>query len=197
MRHSTLRRTLRSAFFFTEVVDMETAPAVAAEDVRARGPGFIRTPISVLVIGGVEMALGVLAVGLVLESQAFRSDAGLDYVTGFAYASSAALAATLVLLAVALFSSARTRLNRVFRANMVFAGVAAAAAFGNLLAMQVHVWTTPITCDGCDAVSLAPTANQIAASVVLDLAAGAAASLLPTIALLLVRNRREAAAGQV
>ena len=139
------------------------------------------------------MALGVLAVGLVLESQASRSDAGLDYVAGFAYASSAALAATLVLLGIALFSSATTRLRRVFRANMVVAAVAAAAAFGSLLAMQVYTWTTPITCDGCDAVSLAPTANQIAASVVLDLAAGAGAVLLPVIALLLIRNRREAA----
>lgn len=174
---------------------METATA-AAESARARGVSFIRTPISALVIGGVEVALGVLTVGLLLESQAFRSDAGLDYVAGFAYASSAALAATLVLLGVALFSSARTRLRRVFRAHIVLAAVAAATAFGNLLAMQVHVWTTPITCDGCDPSSIAPTANQIAASVVLDLAGGAAAALLPAIALLLVRNRRESAKGQ-
>lgn len=171
---------------------METTSA-AAESAAAGPPRFIRTPISVLVLGGVEVALGVLAVGLFLESQAFGSDAALDYVAGFAYASSAALAATLVLLGVALFSPVRTRLRRMFLANTVFAVVAAAAVFGNLLAMQVHNWTTTITCDGCDATSLAPTANQIAASVVLDLAAGAAAALLPAIALLLVRNRREKA----
>ena len=169
------------------------ATSAAAESAVAGPPRFIRTPISVLVLGGVELALGVLAVGLFLETQAFRSDASLDYVAGFAYASSAALAATLVLLGVALFSSARTRLRRMFLANTVFAVVAAAAVFGNLLAMQVHNWTTTITCDGCDATSFAPTANQIAASVVLDLAAGAAAALLPAIALLLVRNRREKA----
>lgn len=173
---------------------MDTAPA-GADGPLTRGASLIRTPISVLVIAGVEVALGVLAIGLVLQSQAFRADAGLDYVAGFAYASSAALVAALVLLGVALFSSVRTRLHRVFRAHIVVATVAAAAAFGNLLAMQVHTWTTPITCDGCDAISFAPTANQIAASVALDLAAGAAAALLPGIALLLVRNRREAAAG--
>lgn len=171
---------------------METTP-VAAEGALAGTPRFIRTPISVLVIGGVEVALGVLTIGLVLESQAVRSDGGLDYVAGFAYASSAALAATLVLLGVALFSSVRSRMRRVLRANTLLAVVAAAAVFGNLLAMQVQNWTTPITCDGCDATSLAPTANQIVASVVLDLAAGGAAALLPAIALLLVRNRREKA----
>ena len=77
MPPAPIRRTLRTAFFFTEVVDMETATA-ASEGARARGPSFIRTPISVLVLGGVEIALGVLTVGLLLESQAFRSDAGLD-----------------------------------------------------------------------------------------------------------------------
>lgn len=174
---------------------METAPAVQA--VLGRAPTFIRTPISVLVIGGVEVALGVLSVGLLLQSQAFRSDAGLDYVAGFAYASSAALAAAVVLLGVALFSPVRTRLRRVHRADIVVAAVAAAAAFGNLLAMQVHDWTTVVTCDGCGPLNMAPTANQIAASVALDLAAGAAAALLPAIALLIVRNRREAAANQV
>ena len=195
MPRAQMRRTLQTVFFITEVVDMETAPA-ATEGARARGPSFIRTPISVLVIGGVEIALGVLTVGLLLESQAFRSDAGLDYVAGYAYASSAALAATLVPLGLALFSSVSTRLRRVFLAHTVFAVVAAAAVIGNLLAMQVHTWTTTITCGGCDAAGFAPTANQIAASVVMDLAAGAAAALLPVIALLLVRNRREAARGE-
>ena len=175
---------------------MGIAPA-PAEGAPARAPGFIRTPISVLVIGSIEVALGVLTVGLLLQSQAFRSDAGLDYLAAFAYASSAALAAAVVLLGVALLSSARTRLKMVFRAHIVFASAGAAAAFGNLLAMQVHTWTTTIACDGCDATSFAPTANQIAASLVLDLAAGAAAALLPAIALLLVRNRRETAAGGI
>ena len=188
-----MRPTLRTAFFFTEVVDMDSTSATASGAL-ARGPRLIRTPVSVLVIGGIEVALGVLTIGLLLESQAFRSDGGLDYVAGFAYASSAVLAATLVLLGVALCSSVRTRLRRVFLAHSAFAVVAAATAFGNLLAMQVHTWTTPITCDGCDASNLAPTVNQIAASVVLDLAAGAAAALLPVIAVLLVRNRRETAA---
>ena len=170
---------------------MEATPGAATGAV-ARGSGLIRTPVSVLVIGGIEVALGVLTVGLLLESQAFRSGGGLDYVAGFAYASSAVLAATLVLLGIALCSSMRTRLRRMFLAHSAFAVVAAVTAFGNLLAMQVHTWTTPITCDGCDA-SVAPTANQIAASVALDLAAGAAAALLPVIALLIVRNRRETA----
>lgn len=173
---------------------MDTTPA-GAEGALTRGASLIRTPISVLVIASIEVALGVLTVGLLLQSQAFRSDAGLDYVAALAYASSAALAAALVLLGVALFSSVRTRLQRVHRAHIVLAAVGAVAAFGNLLALQVHTWTTPVTCDGCDALGVAPTANQIAASVALDLAAGAAAALLPAIALLLIRNRREKAAG--
>lgn len=175
---------------------METAPAPPV-GAPARAPSVIRIPTSVLVIASIELAAGALAVGLLLQTQAFRSDSGLDYLAGFAYASSAALAAALVVLGVALFSSVRTRLRRVFRAHIVFAAVAAAAAFGNLLAMQVNAWTTTIACDGCDASSIAPTANQIAASVVVDLAAAAAAALLPAIALLAVRNRRETAAGGV
>ena len=172
---------------------METLPA-PAERAPARGANIVRTPISVLVIGGIELALGALTVGLLLETQAFRSDAGLDYVAGFAYASSAALTAALALVGVALLSGVHTRLRRVQWSHIVLAVVGAATAFGNLLATQVHTWTTPLSCDGCDPGSLAPTANQIAASVVLDLAAAAAAALLPAIVLLLVRNRREHAA---
>ncbi|MBV8527855.1 MAG: hypothetical protein JOZ75_06040 [Candidatus Dormibacteraeota bacterium] len=171
-----------------------TSPPVQAGSGAARSATFIKTPIAVVVLAGVVLALGALAVGLVLEAQAARSDAGLDYVAVVAYASCAALTAALVLLGRALFSSPHARVQRLFRADSVLAIIAAAATIGNLLVMQIHDWTTTITCDGCDAITMTPTPNQIAASVALDLGAGAVAALLPMIAILVLRHRREAVA---
>ncbi len=169
-------------------------PSAPAGTAGAGVASVVKTPIAVLIISCVELALGVLGVGFILEAQAWRSDLGIDYVMRFGYASSGALLVTLGLLAVALLSSPNTRLRRLFRTHIVFGGVAAAAAIGNALVAQVHAWTTPFTCDGCDlSYSVGPTVNQIVASVALDLGAGAAAVLLPAIALLLMRNRREAA----
>jgi hypothetical protein len=154
----------------------------------------VRGPISVLVISVIEIALGLLAIGLVLESQANSFNPAPVYLSIYAYASALFLAAALALLAAALLSSPPTRLQRSARATAYVAGAAFAMAAGYSILEQVYAWTTPVTCDGCPTLSTAPTVNQIVASVVLDIGGGALAALLPVVVLVLLRNRREAAA---
>ena len=154
----------------------------------------VKTPVAVLVIASVEIALGVLFVGAVLEAHASRFDTSVDYVSVFGYASSAVMLAAVGFVAVALFSAQAVRLRRLLRAHIGLVVAAVGTTVGNLLVMQVSNWTTTFTCDGCGvSASSGPTVNEIVASVALDLGAGALAVLLPAIALLLMRNRREAA----
>lgn len=60
---------------------------------RPRVTSFVKTPIAVLVIASVEIALGVLFVGLILDAQAVLSGTTIDYVSVFGFASSAAVLA--------------------------------------------------------------------------------------------------------
>jgi hypothetical protein len=154
-----------------------------------------KTPVGVLVISIVEIVLGLLAIGLVLESQATTSDPTPVYLSTYAYASALFLAAALALLAVALLSSPARRLRQLVRANIWVASAAFVMTAGYSILAEVHTWTTPINCAGCGTVTMTntPTVNQVVASVVLDIGGGALAALLPIVVLMLLRNRREAA----
>ena len=154
-----------------------------------------KTPTSVLVISIIEMALGLLAIGLVLESQANTFSPAPAYLSIYGYASALFLAVALGLLAAALLSSPSTRLLRMARATICVAAAAFVMTAGYSILEQVFAWTTPVTCDGCSSVTFAPTANQVVASAVLDIGGGFLAALLPLVVLVLLRNRREAGAG--
>jgi hypothetical protein len=154
----------------------------------------VKSPASVMVISVIEIALGLLAIGLVLASQASSFNPAPVYLSIYAYASALFLATALALLAAALLSSPLTRLQRTTRATIYVAAAAFVLTAGYSILAQVYTWTTPITCDGCSTLSSAPTVNQIVASVVLDIGGGALSALLPVVVLVLLRNRREAGA---
>lgn len=151
----------------------------------------VKTPISVLVISIVEIALGLLAIGLVLESQANGFNQAPIYLSIYSYASALFLAIALGLLVAALLSAPATRLLRLGRATMYVAAAAFVMTAGYSILEQVVAWTTPFMCDGCG-LPQSPTVNQVVASVVLDISGGALAALLPSIVLVVLRYRREA-----
>ena|SRR5215471_15169263 len=160
----------------------------------ARSSRPAKAPLAALIIAGVEVALGAVTIGLVLQSAGWR-DSVDDYIALVAYGSSALLAAAAGFVTVALLSAPAARQRRLLRSHVSFAAAAFATTVANLVAWQVDGWTTTLSCDGCDAsMSVGPTAQHIAATLVLDLGAGLVSVLLPVIVLLLLRNRREAAA---
>lgn len=154
----------------------------------------VKTPISAVVISSVEIVLGFLTIGLVLESQADSFPGATLYLSLFGYASGLCLAASLVYLAFALLSAPTIRLRRVRQANVCVGVSAFVMTVGSSILAQVNVWTTPLpSCPGCDpSLSLAPTVNQVVASVVLDIGGGALAALLAVVVLVLLRSRTEA-----
>jgi hypothetical protein len=151
----------------------------------------VKIPISVLVISIIEIALGLLAIGLVLESQANGFNQAPLYLSIYSYASAIFLATALGLLVAALLSSPATRLLRLGRATIFVAAAAFVMTAGYSILDQVVAWTTPFMCDGCP-LPQPPTVNQVVASVVLDVGGGALAALLPCIVLVVLRYRREA-----
>lgn len=157
---------------------------------RETGVNRVKTPISVLVISIIEIALGLLAIGLVLDSEANGFIQAPVYLSIYSYASALLLAAALGLLVAALLSSPATRLLRLGRATMYVAVAAFVMTSGYALLEQLVTWTTPVMCDGCG-LPQSPTVNQMAASVVLDIGGGALAALLPSIVLVVLRFRGE------
>jgi hypothetical protein len=151
----------------------------------------VRTQMSVQVLAVIEVVLGALAIGLVLQGQASAFQPEL-YWTIYAYASSFVLAATLVMLVLALLANWTVRARKLLNANVAVAAAAFLMTAGTALTAQIASWST-IACAGCGPV-IHPSTNQVFASIVLDLAGGLFAALLPMISFILLRNRFQSAA---
>jgi hypothetical protein len=151
----------------------------------------------------VEIVLGALLIGGILESQASWEDfvspvggtaynAGAPaYLTLWAWGAGLLLAAALGYALYGVLAGPARRLA-VMRSSQLSVAVAAILLVtGYLLAGQVTQWTA-----GCPAVcpSPGPTANTVASSIALDLGAGLAAALLPGTLWIWCRSRREEAA---
>ena len=150
----------------------------------------VRTQMSVQVLAVIEIVLGALAIGIVLQGQASAFQPEL-YWTIYAYASSLVLATTLVMLVLALLANWDVRAHRLLRANVAVAAAAFIMTTGTALTEQIASWSS-IACDGCGPI-IHPTANQVFASIVLDGAGGLFAALLPMISFILLRNRFQSA----
>jgi hypothetical protein len=151
----------------------------------------VRTQMSVQVLAVIEVVIGALAIGLVLQGQASAFQPQL-YWTIYAYASSLVLATTLVMLVLALLSKWTVRARKLLTANIAVAAAAFAMTAGTALTAQIASWST-IACADCGPI-IHPTTNQVFASIVLDGAGGLFAALLPMISFILLRHRFQSAA---
>jgi hypothetical protein len=150
----------------------------------------VKVPTSVLVLSIIEIALGLLAIGLVLTSQANRFPSAPLYLTAYGYVSGLFLAGTLGLLSRGLLSPSTSRSRRVSAVSRWVAIAAFAMTAGYSLLSELADWTALPSCNGCP--SPAPTLNQVLSSVVLDIGGGALAALMPIISFVLMRHRLEA-----
>ncbi len=154
-------------------------------------PIRVRTQMSVQVLAVIEVVLGALAIGLVLQAQASAFQPEV-YWTIYSYASALLLATTLVMLTLALLSNWTVRARKLLTANVAVAVAAFVMTAGTALTSQIAGWST-IACADCGPI-IHPSANQVFASIVLDGAGGLFAALLPMISFILLRNRFQSAA---
>jgi len=121
-----------------------------------------------------------LGIGLVLQAEAGRFPPQQLYSVFYAYVTAALLVVALAMLGRALFSTSARRPRSVLRATLWVVITSFFMTAGYALVSEAAGWSF-----------LLPSANQIAASVVLDLGGGALAALIPAISYALLRRHLE------